>query len=182
MSWQDVINTLIGAAAGALVSALAGWLRAREETRRYERHLLAMEKFRADLASAPEDARDELEKGRPSNPPPVEKIANILLVSLGSGVLGAMVAPYFHAVTEIADRKPTEAPLIAPAADESATSGECSKDDDCGKGCSCKQRQCRCATIESKPPPKKQDPRRSALQLSTAQASVVYAGDPHWRP
>lgn len=175
MTWHDVINTLIGAVAGSLVAMLGGWLKAREETRRYEAHLAALKEFRAGIAAAPEDARDELEKARPSNPPPVDRIALLLLVSLGSGILGATVAPRLRAVIDVATVKP-------PAIDDTATAGECSKDDDCGKGCSCKQRQCRCATIESKPPPKKPDPRRSALQMGTAQAAVIYAGDPHWRP
>lgn len=166
MTWEDVINTLIGAVAGGALAILGGWLKAREETKRYLAHLAALQEHAKILAGSPEEARDEIEKHRPSNPPAVERIGILLLVSLGSGMLGGLLAPHVRALPE------------APPQDVgAATAGECKKASDCGAGCSCPAGQCKCAAIERRPPPKS-EPRSASASVSLRD----YAGDPFWGP
>lgn len=87
----DILGPLIGGAVGTLLAGLFGWLRALQETRRYEIAARA-ETRRLELIAAAkdDDIRAELQAARPSNPPPVAPLALLLLVTLGAGVGGGL--------------------------------------------------------------------------------------------
>ncbi len=125
MTWADLLGPLLGGAVGSLIALLGGWLREKQQTRRYELHLAADAEYRRQLIEAPESVRDELERTPPSKPPVVGPLAALVALSLGAGVSAGSVAPHAVAAIRADDTAAKCTPQNCPGG--RCVSGKCQK-------------------------------------------------------